>query len=168
MVVLTHVLVQHVTVSSLEIQEIRRVFDKQRCWRFTKIHVSAFPLYPSMFCLSWLPSLFLVYLSSEQSLLSLPPRFSLLPCCFAICHSQELKENVAKFRHEWEISGPMVQGISPLEAVERLRRFKEEMQLRERKVRHYTLDELSAFRSGVLPKFLLGATRYLPRKSRVH
>lgn len=48
---------------------------------------------------------------------------------------QELKEDVAKFRNEWEASGPMVQGISPLEAVERLRRFKEEMQLRERKVR---------------------------------
>lgn len=32
----------------------------------------------------------------------------------------------------------MVQGISPLEAVERLRRFKEEMQLRERKVGAYS------------------------------
>lgn len=47
---------------------------------------------------------------------------------------QELKEDVRKFRSEWETSGPMVRGISPLEAVERLRRFKEEMQLRERKV----------------------------------
>lgn len=51
------------------------------------------------------------------------------PCCW-----QELKESVRKFRKEWELSGPMVQGISPLEAVERLRKFKEELQLRERKV----------------------------------
>lgn len=47
---------------------------------------------------------------------------------------QELNDDVRKFLVEWESSGPMVQGISPLEAVERLRRFKEEMQLRERKV----------------------------------
>ncbi|CAM9783470.1 unnamed protein product [Ectocarpus sp. 6 AP-2014] len=54
---------------------------------------------------------------------------------------KELKEDVRKFRREWETSGPMVQGISPLEAVERLRRFKEEMQLRERTAEMYTAGE---------------------------
>ncbi|CAN0142261.1 unnamed protein product, partial [Pylaiella littoralis] len=54
---------------------------------------------------------------------------------------KELKEDVRKFRREWESSGPMVQGISPLEAVERLRRFKEEMQLRERTAEMYTAGE---------------------------
>ena len=62
-----------------------------------------------------------------------PPLSRSFQCCRMTC-LQELKEDVRKFRKEWEVSGPMVQGISPLEAVERLRRFKEEMQLRERKV----------------------------------
>lgn len=62
-----------------------------------------------------------------------PPLSRPFQCCRMTC-LQELKEDVRKFRKEWEVSGPMVQGISPLEAVERLRRFKEEMQLRERKV----------------------------------
>ncbi|CAM9716155.1 unnamed protein product, partial [Choristocarpus tenellus] len=43
-------------------------------------------------------------------------------------HFQELKEDFKNFRTEWETSGPMVEGISPLEGVERLRRFKEELQ----------------------------------------
>ncbi|CAM9363245.1 unnamed protein product, partial [Sphacelaria rigidula] len=65
---------------------------------------------------------------------------------------KELKEDVAKFRNEWEASGPMVQGISPLEAVERLRRFKEEMQLRERKAEMYAAgEELFALRSTQHP-----------------
>lgn len=98
----------------------------------------------------------------------LPPRLFPPPVLYGDVESQELKEDVAKFRHEWEVSGPMVQGILPLEAVERLRRFKEEMQLRERKVRHNTMNAQSTFRSRLSEKLFVRRSTNSLRPSRVH
>lgn len=43
-----------------------------------------------------------------------------------------LIHDVEEFRKDYESNGPMVQGIVPREANERLRRFKEEYSVRER------------------------------------
>jgi len=43
------------------------------------------------------------------------------------------KVDVVQFRRDFLHSGPMVQGLAPMEAVDRLSRFKEELQIRERK-----------------------------------
>merc|ERR1719162_1525504 len=51
------------------------------------------------------------------------------------------KKDVARFRAEYERSGPMVRGIPPREAVERLKRFKEEYEVRGRKQEIYFLGE---------------------------
>eukprot|EP00397_Hematodinium_sp_SG-2012_P000031 GEMP01000031.1.p1 GENE.GEMP01000031.1~~GEMP01000031.1.p1 ORF type:complete len:4639 (+),score=1050.01 GEMP01000031.1:391-14307(+) len=51
------------------------------------------------------------------------------------------KKDVRDFRREYEAHGPMVKGIPPREAVERLRRFKEEYEVRERKQNIYYLGE---------------------------
>ncbi|CAK0855452.1 unnamed protein product [Prorocentrum cordatum] len=51
------------------------------------------------------------------------------------------KKDVARFRAEYERSGPMVRGIPPREAVERLKRFKEEYEVRGRKQYIYLLGE---------------------------
>ena len=72
---------------------------------------------------------------------AIPPchnRFALLVLAHTICYAlfkcQDLKNDVRELRSEWQVSGPMAEGISPLEAVERLRRFKEKIQLLQRKV----------------------------------
>jgi dynein heavy chain len=51
------------------------------------------------------------------------------------------KKDVARFRAEYERSGPMVRGIPPREAVERLKRFKEEYEVRGRKQEIYYVGE---------------------------
>lgn len=51
------------------------------------------------------------------------------------------KKDVAKFRAEYERSGPMVKGIPPREAVERLKRFREEYEVRGRKQEIYYVGE---------------------------
>jgi len=51
------------------------------------------------------------------------------------------KKDVARFRAEYERSGPMVKGIPPREAVERLKRFKEEFEVRDRKQEIYYIGE---------------------------
>ncbi|CAE8591739.1 unnamed protein product, partial [Polarella glacialis] len=51
------------------------------------------------------------------------------------------KKDVNKFRAEYERTGPMVKGIPPREAVERLKRFKEEFEVRDRKQEIYFIGE---------------------------
>lgn len=51
------------------------------------------------------------------------------------------KKEVVKFRSDYERSGPMVRGIPPQEAVERLRRFREEYDVRSRKQAIYFMGE---------------------------
>lgn len=51
------------------------------------------------------------------------------------------KKDVVRFRAEYERSGPMVKGIPPREAVERLKRFKEEFEVRDRKQEIYYIGE---------------------------
>jgi dynein heavy chain len=51
------------------------------------------------------------------------------------------KNDVHEFRKAYETRGPMVQGIPPREAVERLKRFKEEFEVRGRKQEIYYLGE---------------------------
>ena len=41
--------------------------------------------------------------------------------------------DIAQFRSEFSSNGPLVQGLAPMDAVDRLSRFKEELQIRERK-----------------------------------
>jgi len=51
------------------------------------------------------------------------------------------KKDVRKFRTEYEEKGPMCTGITPHEAVERLKRFKEEFEVRARRQEIYYLGE---------------------------
>jgi len=51
------------------------------------------------------------------------------------------KKDVVKFRADYEQNGPMVRGIPPREAVERLRRFREEFEVRSRKQDIYYVGE---------------------------
>jgi dynein heavy chain len=51
------------------------------------------------------------------------------------------KKDVRKFRKEYEEKGPMCAGITPREAVERLKRFKEEFEVRARRQEIYYLGE---------------------------
>eukprot|EP00392_Amoebophrya_sp_AT5.2_P015403 g15605.t1 len=51
------------------------------------------------------------------------------------------KKDVHDFRANYEKNGPMVDGIPPKQAVERLKRFREEYQIRERKQQIYFLGE---------------------------
>ena len=44
---------------------------------------------------------------------------------------KELVKDVADFRADYEKNGPMVEGISPKEAIERLKRFDEQYEVRE-------------------------------------
>lgn len=50
---------------------------------------------------------------------------------------KEFKSDVEHFREDFLRNGPMVDGIHPNEAVDRLNRFKEEMKIRERKMDSY-------------------------------
>jgi dynein heavy chain len=49
----------------------------------------------------------------------------------------EFKQDVNRFRNEYDTHGPMVSGIPPRKAVERLKRFKEEYDVRKRKQNIY-------------------------------
>ncbi|CAM9555204.1 unnamed protein product [Ectocarpus fasciculatus] len=51
---------------------------------------------------------------------------------------RDFSKDVTKFRADFVRDGPMVQGIPPMDAVERLNRFKEESKIRERKHELYT------------------------------
>eukprot|EP00392_Amoebophrya_sp_AT5.2_P000469 g470.t1 len=51
------------------------------------------------------------------------------------------KKDVRAFREHYEKNGPMVRGIPPAQAVERLRRFQEEFDIRQRKRQIYRLGE---------------------------
>jgi dynein heavy chain len=53
----------------------------------------------------------------------------------------EFKADVVRFRREYENNGPMVEGIPPRTAVERLKRFKEEYEVRKRKQIIYHMGE---------------------------
>lgn len=50
---------------------------------------------------------------------------------------KEFKVDVERFREEFLTNGPMVDGIAPNDAVDRLSRFKEEVRIRERKMESY-------------------------------
>eukprot|EP01040_Poterioochromonas_malhamensis_P004773 gene4773-5123_t len=50
---------------------------------------------------------------------------------------KEFKRDVEQFRDDFLRNGPMVDGINPNDAVDRLSRFKEEMKIRERKMDSY-------------------------------
>ena len=51
------------------------------------------------------------------------------------------KKDVRDFRKDYEAKGPMVEGISPREAVERLKRYREEYEVRSRREAIYYLGE---------------------------
>ena len=51
-------------------------------------------------------------------------------CCFP-------QSDVQNFREDFLRNGPMVDGIAPNDAVDRLSRFKEEFKIRERKMDSY-------------------------------
>ncbi|GMH89960.1 hypothetical protein TrVE_jg7050 [Triparma verrucosa] len=51
------------------------------------------------------------------------------------------KVDVVQFRKDFEKNGPLIQGIPPMEAVDRLSRFKEELKIRERKFKLYESGE---------------------------
>jgi dynein heavy chain len=53
----------------------------------------------------------------------------------------EFKQDVNRFRHDYDTHGPMVSGIPPRQAVERLKRFKEEYEVRKRKQDIYHMGE---------------------------
>jgi hypothetical protein len=50
---------------------------------------------------------------------------------------KEFKSDVLHFREDFLRNGPMVDGIAPNDAVDRLSRFKEELKIRERKMDSY-------------------------------
>eukprot|EP01033_Poteriospumella_lacustris_P002475 gene2475-1807_t len=54
---------------------------------------------------------------------------------------KEFKRDVEQFREDFLRNGPMVDGINPNDAVDRLNRFKEEMKIRERKMESYQKGE---------------------------
>jgi len=54
---------------------------------------------------------------------------------------KNLSKDVVVFRQEFVKNGPMVQGIPPWDAVERLTRFKEELKIHDRKYKLYTEGE---------------------------
>lgn len=58
-----------------------------------------------------------------------------------------------QFRDDFEMNGPQQPGIPPAEAVERLRRYKDELQVRERKMETYAAgEELFALRATTYPE----------------
>lgn len=54
-----------------------------------------------------------------------------------ITNVNAFKKDAKQFRDDYEKNGPMVVGIAPREAVERLKRFKEEYEVRARKQEIY-------------------------------
>jgi dynein heavy chain len=65
---------------------------------------------------------------------------------------KDFKTNLKSFAKDWKKKGPGVAGISPAEAVERLRVFKAEYEVRERKQKLYALgEELYAFQITEYP-----------------
>ena len=66
---------------------------------------------------------------------------------------KEFSQDAREFRADFEENGPMVQGITPEEAVERLTRFRDQLQLRERKMEMYAAgEELFALRATPYPE----------------
>ncbi|KAJ1446978.1 dynein heavy chain and region D6 of dynein motor-domain-containing protein [Pelagophyceae sp. CCMP2097] len=68
---------------------------------------------------------------------------------------REFAAETRAFRADFDANGPQVPGIAPQEAVERLRRFKDELQVRERKMEMYLAgEELFALRTTKFPELL--------------
>jgi dynein heavy chain, axonemal len=73
---------------------------------------------------------------------------------------KEFKSDVLHFREDFLRNGPMVDGIAPNDAVDRLSRFKEELKIRERKMDSYRgLGFLYLFTSSM--RLLLVTTCFL-------
>ncbi|KAG9402276.1 hypothetical protein AC1031_006904 [Aphanomyces cochlioides] len=68
---------------------------------------------------------------------------------------KEFQADVLQFRTEYTVHGPMVSGIKPTEAVERLARFKESLALRDHKLEVYTAgEELFGMRPTEYPELV--------------
>ena len=66
---------------------------------------------------------------------------------------REFKQDCAEFRADFEKNGPGAPGCSPEEAVERLKRYKNELDVRERKMDMYVAgEELFALRTSKYPE----------------
>lgn len=69
--------------------------------------------------------------------------------------TREFRADVKQFRQDFDEDGPMQQGIDPMEAVERLRRFKEDLAVRERKMEMYKAgEELFALQQSQYPELI--------------
>ena len=66
--------------------------------------------------------------------------------------------DVKNFREDYLKNGPMVEGIAPMEAVERLKRFNDEYEVRDRKQKLYQMGE-GLFRLPVTTYEELGITK---------
>lgn len=72
-----------------------------------------------------------------------------------LADTREFRVDVKQFRADFEENGPMMQGIDPMEAVERLRRFKEDLAVRERKMEMYKAGEdLFALQQSQYPELI--------------
>merc|ERR1719424_1272866 len=58
-----------------------------------------------------------------------------------VTNVRDLTEDVKKFRKDYLVNGPNVEGIKPMVAVERLTRYNEELRIRTRKQELYSLGE---------------------------
>ncbi|TMW55127.1 hypothetical protein Poli38472_013889 [Pythium oligandrum] len=68
---------------------------------------------------------------------------------------KDFQVDILQFRCDYNENGPMVSGLQPVEAVERLKRFKELMLLRERKLEMYTAgEELFGMRPTEYPELM--------------
>lgn len=68
---------------------------------------------------------------------------------------REFQADVAQFRADYTTNGPMVSGISPAEAVARLKRFKDLLATRERKLEVYSAgEELFGMRATEYPELV--------------
>ncbi|KAJ8610701.1 hypothetical protein CTAYLR_005659 [Chrysophaeum taylorii] len=68
---------------------------------------------------------------------------------------RDFAADAKQFRADFETNGPQQPGITPTEAVERLRRYKDELQMRERKVEMYVAgEELFALRTTKYPELV--------------
>ena len=54
---------------------------------------------------------------------------------------REFSADVQAFRNDYSANGPMVKGLAPAEAVERLKRFESEFEIRQRKMEAYRAGE---------------------------
>ncbi|OWZ14140.1 Dynein heavy chain, partial [Phytophthora megakarya] len=68
---------------------------------------------------------------------------------------KDFQADVALFRGDYEASGPMVSGLEPIEAVERLKRFKDLLGIRERKLEVFSAgEELFGMRPTEYPEIV--------------